>query len=36
LERLVDLHPVAEVAIWFEYRLEVGAIDRSVDGHLPA
>ena len=36
LQRVIDPHPVAKISVWFEHRLEVDAIDRSVDGHLPA
>src|SRR6266487_1797853 len=36
LQRVIDPHPVAKISVWFEHRLEPGAIDRSVDGHLPA
>jgi hypothetical protein len=35
LQRVIDLHPVAEISVWFEQRLELDAIDRSVDGHPP-
>ena len=36
LQRVIDPHPVAKISVWFEHRLELNAIDRSVDGHLPA
>ena len=35
LQRVVDPHPVAKISVWFEHGLELDAIDRSVDGHLP-
>jgi hypothetical protein len=36
LQRVLDPHPVARISIWFEHGLELDAIDRSVNGHLPA
>ena len=36
LQRVIDPHPVARISVWFEHGLELDAIDRSVDGHLPA
>jgi hypothetical protein len=36
LQRVIDPHPVTRIPVWFEHRLELDAIDRSVDGHLPA
>jgi hypothetical protein len=27
---------VAKISVWFEHRLELDAIDRYLDGHLPA
>jgi hypothetical protein len=36
MQRVIDPHPVAKISVWFEHRLELDAIDRSVDGHLSA
>jgi hypothetical protein len=36
LQRVIDPHPVARIAVGFQHRLELDAIDRSVDGNLPA
>jgi hypothetical protein len=36
LQRVIDSHPVARIPVWFEHRLELDAIDRPVDGYLPA
>ncbi len=36
LQGVIDSHPVAEISVWFEHRLEVDAIDRPLHGHLPA
>ena len=35
-QRVIDPHPVAKISVWFEHRLELDAIDRPADGHLPA